>query len=313
MKKNIRKIVMNYMLFDDNFWKEVFKDKKCVEYVLSVILDRKIRLIRCRREYPIRHGGRRSVILDILAEDEEGRFYNLEIQTYSSGASSIRARFNGTRIDGEFSYPGQKWKDMKEIYIIFFCRKDYLKGGKQFYQFDRKDSDDLPLKDGTHVIYINGDMEDDTPIGRLIHDFKCRRWQDMYESPLKERVRFLKTRETEVNRMCEAVERLVNKEKAKERAKVMAEANKTLKIEKAKVEAIANEKLKVEKAKADKRLKAEKVKADKKLNLERAKAEAKAKEEKIQTIKNMIAEGINLETIARVNSMSVQNVQMLLM
>ena len=56
MKKNIRKIVMNYMLFDDNFWKEVFKDKKCVEYVLSVILDRKIHLIRCHRAYPIRHG-----------------------------------------------------------------------------------------------------------------------------------------------------------------------------------------------------------------------------------------------------------------
>ena len=278
MKKNIRKIVMNYMLFDDNFWKEVFKDKKCVEYVLTVILDRKIRLIRCRREYPIRHGGRRSVILDVLAEDEEGRFYNLEIQTYSSGASSIRARFNGTRIDGEFSYPGQKWKDMKEIYIIFFCRKDYLKGGKQFYQFDRKDSDDLPLNDGTHVIYINGDMEDDTPIGRLIHDFKCRRWQDMYESPLKERVRFLKTKETEVKRMCEAVERLVNKEKAKERAK-------------------ANKKLKLEKAKAEKRLKAEK---------------AKAKEKEIRSIKNMFKAGATIEMIAQGFSITPEAVQSLL-
>ena len=82
--------------------------------------------------------------------------------------------------------------------------------------------------------------------------------------------------------MCEAVERLIKKEIAKERAK----ANKKL--------AKANERLKAEKAK---------VKA----------AEAKAKEKEIQTIKNMVAEGINLETIARVNSMSVQNVQMLLM
>ena len=212
--------------------------------------------------------------MDVLAEDEEGRFYNLEIQTYSSGASSIGARFNGTRIDGEFSYPGQKWKDMKEIYIIFFCRKDYLKGNEQIYYFDRKHNN-MSLNDGTHVIYINGDMEDDTPIGRLIHDFKCRRWQDMYESPLKERVRILKTKETEVKRMCEAVERLINKEKAKERAK----ANKKL--------AKANERLKLERD--------------------------KAKEKEIQIIKNMIAEGINLETIARVNSMSVQNVQMLLM
>ena len=117
--------------------------------------------------------------------------------------------------------------------------------------------------------------------------------------------------------MCEAVERLINKEKAKESAKVMAEANKKLKIEtarvKAAVEAKANGRLKAEKAKADERLKLQKVKAEKRLNLERAKAEAKAKEKEIQTIKNMVAEGINLETIARVNSMSVQNVQMLLM
>ena len=97
--------------------------------------------------------------------------------------------------------------------------------------------------------------------------------------------------------MCEAVERLINKEKAK----VRAEANKKLKLEKAK----ADEKLKLERAKADERLKAEKAKVKA--------AEAKAKEKEIQTIKNMVAEGINLETIARVNSMSVQNVQMLLM
>ena len=79
--------------------------------------------------------------------------------------------------------------------------------------------------------------------------------------------------------MCEAVERLINKEKAKVRAE-------------------ANKKLKLEKAKADERLKHER---------------DKAKEKEIQIIKNMIAEGINLETIARVNSMSVKNVQMLLM
>ena len=112
--------------------------------------------------------------------------------------------------------------------------------------------------------------------------------------------------------MCEAVERLIKKEKAKERAKVMAEANKKLKIEKAKVEAIANEKLKAEKAKADERLKLQKVKADKKLKLERVKAEAKAKEEKKQNIKNMFKAGATIEMISQGFSITPEAVQSLI-
>ena len=239
MNQEVRDIVMNYTLFDDNFWKEVLNDKECVGYVLEQILERDVPLVSSQQEYPISHDGRRGVKLDILAEDEDKQFYNLEIQSYTSGSSPIRARFNGTRIDGEFSYPGQKWKDMKDIYIIVICKKDYLKGNQQVYRFERKDENGNPLDDGIHIIYVNGEMESDTPPGRVVHDFYCNGFENMNEGPLKEKAKFLKTSEEEVNRMCEAVERYVIKKV--EEAK--AEANKRLEVEKAKVKAAEAEKI----------------------------------------------------------------------
>lgn len=46
--------------------------------------------------------------------------------------------------------------------------------------------------DGAHILYVNGACRDDTPVGRLMHDFSCTDPSDMYYEVLANRVRFFK-------------------------------------------------------------------------------------------------------------------------
>ncbi|MDE6952533.1 MAG: hypothetical protein K2P09_01830, partial [Erysipelotrichales bacterium] len=50
--------------------------------------------------------------------------------------------------------------------------------------------------------YINGEKEEDTPLGRLIHDFKCTDPDEMYYEVLAKRVRYYKEGEGK-KEMCE--------------------------------------------------------------------------------------------------------------
>lgn len=81
MNEETLQIVMNYRLFDDNFANIVFQDKKCVEYVLSIILEEDIRLKRYSCQYHLKNINRKSVTLDIYGLDDKNRYINIEIQT----------------------------------------------------------------------------------------------------------------------------------------------------------------------------------------------------------------------------------------
>jgi len=64
---------------------------------------------------------------------------------------------------------------------------------------------------------VNGEYKDDpqkkTPLGKLIHDFNCRKADDMNYSILADRVRYFKEDEEGVATMCKIIEDIVNEEK----------------------------------------------------------------------------------------------------
>lgn len=57
---------------------------------------------------------------------------------------------------------------------------------------------------------MNGAYRDETPIGKLMHDFSCTVPDDMYYDELAERVRFFKESEEGVAIMCRAMEDMRN-------------------------------------------------------------------------------------------------------
>ena len=76
------------------------------------------------------------------------------------------------------------------------CETDVFKMDQPLYYIDRYiRTDNAPLKsfnDGSHIIYVNGEIRDDTPLGRLMHDFFCADPKDMHYQNLAELTNFFK-------------------------------------------------------------------------------------------------------------------------
>lgn len=54
------------------------------------------------------------------------------------------------------------------------------------------DENGKSFADGSHIIYVNSEIQDETPLGRLMHDFRCKNPDDMHYSELAEKTRYLK-------------------------------------------------------------------------------------------------------------------------
>ena len=81
------------------------------------------------------------------------------------------------------------------------------------------------FQDGSHIIYVNGAYRDDSPLGRLMHDFSCTDPADMYYNILADRVRFFKESKEGVAIMCKAMEDM-RREERREVALRMIQAGK---------------------------------------------------------------------------------------
>lgn len=73
---------------------------------------------------------------------------------------------------------------------LFIAANDTVGSGLPIYHADRtfrETGEDFG--DGNHIVYANGSYDGDSPIGRLMHDFRSRRADDMYYKELADQVK----------------------------------------------------------------------------------------------------------------------------
>ena len=80
-EENLKRI-KRFRLMDDSFMSVVFDNRpELTEFVLKIILDRDdIRVISVKTQYALNNLRGRSSRLDIFAEDNDGKKYNIEVQ-----------------------------------------------------------------------------------------------------------------------------------------------------------------------------------------------------------------------------------------
>ena len=227
-----------FRLLDDDFMSKVFEDKECTKFLLQIILNRTdLKVITVHGQHDIKNLQGRSVRLDILAVDVEGRVYNIEIQRSDKGAEVKRARYNSSLIDANVTEPGEKYENLCESYAIFITENDIMKAGLPIYHIDRtvKETGEL-FGDESHIIYVNSQIKDESALGKLMHDFYCTDPKDMNYKILAERVRYFKEDEKGVATMCRVMEDMRNETAREER---IAMAQRLLKLGKLSYEEIA--------------------------------------------------------------------------
>ncbi len=205
-----RGILMELTMMSDVFMRNVLKDRACTEYILRTILeDGGLRVLEqvIQKDYKNLQG--RSAILDCVAADSRGRQINIEVQQKTEGASPQRARYHSGLLDMNTLNPGQRFEELPESCVIFITLGDGLGYGCPIYHIKRKISEvNQDFRDGSYIIYVDSKNQEDTPLGRLMHDFHCSRALEMQSGILAKRVRELKETEEGAKTMCEEMDRI---------------------------------------------------------------------------------------------------------
>ena len=207
IEKYLEKI-QKFRLLDDNFMTKCFENNiEATEFILKIILnfDLKVKSVKTQDTIKNLHG--RSVRLDIHAVSADGKHLNIEIQRQDKGAGAARARFNSSILDSNILLSGEDFDNLPETYVIFITEKDVLKLNKPIYFIERSIVGENKLfNDGSHIVYVNNEIQDDTPLGKLMHDFACTKAEDMNYEILAKRVRHFKEDKEGVTAMCKIIE-----------------------------------------------------------------------------------------------------------
>lgn len=205
-----REILANMTLMSDAFMRNVFIIQECAEYVLQIILQRNdFQIIDIITQKDLKNLHGRSIMVDFIARCTDGSLLSIEVQQENEGASPERARYTSGMMDMNILDPGKDFKDLPESFTIFITRNDVLQKGLPIYHIERvirETGDDFG--DRAHIIYVNARIQDDTELGRLMHDFHCKKADDMYSNVLADRVRMLKETPKGVDDMCRELEQL---------------------------------------------------------------------------------------------------------
>ena len=234
-KRNLERI-KRLRLMDDDFFRVCFKDdKEGAQFILRIILDKKDLVVtNMRTQHSIRNLQGHSVILDVFATDSERRMYNIEVQRSDTGASPKRARYLSSMIDANYFRPSEDYVGIPQTYVIFITENDVLRENRPIYHIERVITESgNRFNDEAHIVYVNASYNEDTALGRLMHDFRCADPGDMIYPELREKTIPFKEDEKEAPKMSEIWEE-VRREGIAEGIELAREE-----IEKAKAEAEA--------------------------------------------------------------------------
>lgn len=202
-----------FRLLDDDFMTKCFDgNPESIELVLRIVLDKQdLKVIDVRTQVFVENLLNRSVRLDVLATDNTGKKYNIEVQRADKGAGKKRARYNSSMLDANVLKKGEEFDKLPETFVIFITENDVIGKGLPLYRIERciLETDEL-FDDGSHILYVNGAYRDDTPLGKLMHDFSCTQPSDMNYGILAERARYFKESKEGVAIMCKAMEDMRN-------------------------------------------------------------------------------------------------------
>ena len=268
-KRNLERI-KRLRLMDDDFFRVCFKDdKEGAAFILRIILDKSdLEVTKMRTQYSMKNLIGHSVVLDVLASDSKGTVYNIEIQRSDTGALPKRARYISSIIDANIFRPTENYEGLPQTYVIFITENDVLHENRLIYHIERIITESgTPFNDEAHIIYVNASRNDDSALGRLMHDFKCTDPYQMNYPELREKTIPFKEDEKEAKKMCEIWEE-VRREGIAEGIELAKDEIEKANAAKAQAEAEANA------AKAQAEVNATKAQAE--ANAAKAEAEANA-------------------------------------
>ena len=180
-------IADSFNLMDDDFFAVVMRDKAACSYTLSRLLDKKLNVIKVDTQYAIRNYNGHSVVLDALAEDEEHKLYNIEVQVKNKDYHPKRVRYYQASLDTLFLEKNQNYK----------CKYTVRRMVDETHQ---------EIDNGVHEYYFNAAVDDGSSLAKLLQYLKNSSADNSSFGELSKAVYNHKRTTKGADSMCEAVE-----------------------------------------------------------------------------------------------------------
>ena len=223
--ESISQVINDVTLMDNRFLNKALDGNiPATQRMLRIMLNNdKIKVRKVGVQQWLQNLYGHSAQLDILAEDENGTQFNVEIQRNDEGASAKRARFYCGALDMHFLDTGEKYEALPEAYVIFITEHDVLKKGWPLYNVQRcLIGNGEVFEDGSHVVYVNAACQEDTPLGRLMQDLNCKDPANMHYKELADTVNYFKTTKEGETNMASVIEMYAKNQAEKVAEKVAA-------------------------------------------------------------------------------------------
>ncbi len=223
-KAKIREDAMSLNPIDDALFQKMAEDISFCQEILQVFLsDKELRIMDNVPQFVAKNLQGRSCTLDVKCSLGNGRIVNIEVQKADDDDHQRRVRYNGALLTTNVTDPGDKFKDVPDVIVVFISRFDVFKSGKALYHVDRIVRETGKLADnGFAEIYVNAEVDDGSDVALLMDVFTEDNVYDDNRFPATSgRKRRFKTTEEGVSEMCEVIER--NRAEARAEAKAETE------------------------------------------------------------------------------------------
>ena len=214
-------------LIDDVFFEQVMKDKQASGVVVSTILGKHVTVIDSRTQYEIRNVLGRSVRLDLIVQDDKGKFYNIEMQNGEfSDDLEKRMEVNIALMIAGFLRKGKKCRELPETYCIFITNFDNFKTGKVLNEpqtFINGDKNRPYGMGGIHRMYVNTEVDDGSVLSELMKYFKKTTVGNKQFGYLSKYVDMCKTSKKEVRQVSEWLRERIDQGKIETKLDIVEE------------------------------------------------------------------------------------------
>ena len=212
--QNYNEAIAEFCMMDDEFMTKMFEDNiPCTELLLQTTMqDDTIKVIETTTQKNFKNLQGHDVWLDIVAKKHDGTLFNVEVQNRNEGAVPKRARYHASIMDANHLPKNENYQTLPDICVIFITKNDVLKKNLPIYHIQRMIMEaEETFADGSQIIYVNNKIKDDTPLGRLMHDFSCKNPEDMYYAVLAERATYFKKTQKGRAEMSEVMQKFAER------------------------------------------------------------------------------------------------------
>lgn len=176
MQAKESKTLQELNLTDDFLFDVATEELENCKAIIELTTGLRLKSLKWKSGQKVIHNlpGKRGVILDFIAESEDGRIFDVEMQNRNEGNIPKRTRFYQALIDAPILKSGERGFDkMNPLYIIIICNYDPYGKKKYCYTFDNqcKEVPGLRLGDEVTKLLLSTKGENKEEVSKELVDF----------------------------------------------------------------------------------------------------------------------------------------------